>query len=143
MTESSRPSQVRRICATTAAVMLATVYASSPAGAQLTDAPGSKDHPIVSRYEGSVILAQETRKFDEFLLPLGSAKFQVQPTAYLLSKSEKLEGRVTRTLYTSPPERSTLEVMRNYEQELKKGGFQTLYTCSSAECGIAGNCRPS
>ena len=111
---------------------------ASPAHAQLKDETGSKDHPMISRYAGSIIIGQEVRKFDEFLLPLGPATFRVQPPAYLVAKSEKLEGRVTRILYTSPAERTTLEVMRNYEQELKKGGFQTLYSCSMAECGIQG-----
>ncbi|MGH7587129.1 MAG: OmpA family protein, partial [Gemmatimonadota bacterium] len=51
------------------------------------------------------------------------------------TESQRIEGRVTRILYVAPENRSPLEVLRNYEQELQKAGFHTLYSCSGAECG--------
>jgi outer membrane protein OmpA-like peptidoglycan-associated protein len=33
-----------------------------------------------------------------------------------------------------PAARSTLEILRNYELEAKKAGFQTLFTCAEAQC---------
>ena len=132
-----RPSRGQHLSTAAAAGLIGLLVVSSTARAQPTDVKGSKDHPMISRYAGSGIIGHEFRKFDEFMLPLGPTKFQVQPPAYILSKSEKLEGRITRILYVVPPERTTLEVIRNYEQELKKGGFQTLFACA-ADCGIAG-----
>ena len=41
------------------------------------------------------------------------------------AKSQRVEGRVTRILYVGPPDRSPLEIVRNYELELKKNGFET------------------
>lgn len=51
------------------------------------------------------------------------------------TRSQKVEGQATRILYTVPEGRSPVEVLRNYEQELQKSGFKTLYRCSRAECG--------
>ena len=117
-----------------AAVMtMSSIGVSGQAG----DMTGGADHPVLSRYAGSVIAGYEVRKFDEFLLPLGPVGLQGQyPNQALLPvKSEKVEGKVTRILYVAPPERTTLEVMRNYELELKKSGFAALYSCAANECG--------
>jgi OOP family OmpA-OmpF porin len=106
---------------------------SSPL-AQSGDAKGSKDNPLIKRYEGSTIIGYDARKFDEFDLVLGplrrDEKRDLTPT-----KRQRVEGQVTRILYTVPEGRSPLEVMRNYEQELQKNGFQTLYKCARDECG--------
>jgi OOP family OmpA-OmpF porin len=117
-------------------VLISVLLGAPEAFAQLTDAKGSKDHPMISRYAGSVIIGYDVRKFDEFVLPLGPVQKaedlggDVTPT-----KSQPVEGRVTRLLYVAPENRSPLEVFRNYEQELKKAGFQTLYSCEREKCG--------
>jgi OmpA-OmpF porin, OOP family len=104
------------------------------AGAQDADLADSKDHPSVSRYAGSVIIGYDFRKFDEFVLPLSRVQIVFPPGAAVAKENQKVEGQVTRIVYVAPPERSTLEVLRNYEQELKKGGFQTLFTCGTTAC---------
>ena len=121
------------------AVMVAALFMMlpGPALAQLTDVKGSKDHPMVSRYDGSVIIGYDFRKFDEFIIPLGVLKRDgsaTPPTLEPVSR-KRVEGRVTRILYVGPRERSPLEVVRNYELELKKSGFETLYTCAATQCG--------
>lgn len=99
------------------------------------DIQNSKDHPSISRYAGSQIIGYDFRTFDELTLPLGPVDLVYPPGEATAKKSHKVEGQVTRILYVAPPERSTLEVMRNYEQELKKGGFETMYSCASKACG--------
>ena len=95
-----------------------------------------KDHPLISRYPGSEIhrlYPSSVKQFDEIALPMGpyqKGKF---------TKTERLEGKVTRLVYVNPRDRSTLEIFRNYQQALTKGGFQTLFACSAAECGDASN----
>lgn len=116
------------------AVTLFTLLPLSPTRAQLTDAKGSKDTPLVKRYEGSTIIGYDDRKFDEFDLVLGPLRADDRGKL-TPSKSQRVEGRVTRILYTVPEGRSPLEVSRNYEQELQKSGFQTLYKCARDECG--------
>jgi outer membrane protein OmpA-like peptidoglycan-associated protein len=103
---------------------------------QLTDVKGSKDHPMVSRYTGSVIIGYDFRKFDEFVLPLAAVKrMDVTKPAVEPTKSQRVEGAVTRILYIAPEDRSPLEIVRNYEVELKKGGFSTLFNCAATQCG--------
>jgi OmpA-OmpF porin, OOP family len=117
---------------------LASLFLSvSAAAAQ--DIPNSKDHPSVSRYADSQIIGYDFRKFDELAIPLGPVEFAYPPGKPLAKKSQTVEGAVTRILYIAPPERATLEVLRNYEQELKKGGFQTLFSCAATTCGSQAN----
>jgi len=129
----------------TVAGIVVVLFGLSPraALAQLSDVKGSKDHPMVSRYAGSVIIGYDFRKFDEFVIPLGvltraggrpAAGGGTRPSLEPI-KSRRVEGRVTRILYVGPQERSPLEVVRNYELELKKNGFETLYTCTGTQCG--------
>jgi OmpA-OmpF porin, OOP family len=109
-------------------VVLAVLVAGVTLGA---DEPGSKDHPLVSRYPGSTIARYRTVEFDEFTLPLGKLK----PDS-TFEKNQQLEGKVTAIFYRTPDERSILEVYRNYETALKAAGFQILFACAhNNECG--------
>ncbi len=54
---------------------------------QEKDVRGSKDHPLISRYPGSVITGYEATEFDEVILPLGKLDTKRNP-----EKSERLEG---------------------------------------------------
>ena len=111
-------------------------FSTSVALAQVSDVKGSKDHPMVSRYAGSIVIGYDFRKFDEFVIPLGPLKrVEVGKTTFEPSKSQRVEGRATRILYVGPQDRSPLEIVRNYEMELKKNGFDVLYTCAAAQCG--------
>ncbi len=105
------------------------------AAAEKADIPGSKDHPLISRYPGLIITEYTAKEFDEFLLPMG--KFTPPDGPFV--KSQRVEGKVTRITYEYPEDRSTLEIFRNYESALKKGGFVTLFTCDSEDtCGYGG-----
>ena len=90
---------------------------------------GSKDHPLISRYPGSVITNYLTKEFDEFTLPLGKVIDENKFT-----KSQHLEGKITRIVYVAPQGRTVLEVFRNYQGALKKAGFETLFTCGPQGC---------
>ena len=102
--------------------------------AQEQDSPGTADHPMVSRYTGSFIDGQQVLDFDSYTLPVGPA---VQDSEGQRVPSEKvsLEGKITRTLYRGPKERSTLEILRNYQSALESAGFEILYTCGGKDCG--------
>jgi outer membrane protein OmpA-like peptidoglycan-associated protein len=102
--------------------------------AQEQDSPGSADHPLVSRYTGSFIDGQQVLDFDSYTLPVGpvvpNSESQRVP-----SKKITLGGKVTRTLYRGPRERSTLGILRNYQSALEAAGFEILYTCGGEDCG--------
>ncbi len=101
--------------------------------APLKDVPGSKDHPMVSRYAGSIVIGYKLDKFDEAELVQGPATYRDGQRGF--EKSRMLQGQRTRLLYVVPKDRSSLEVMKNYEEALAKAGFSTLYSCSRAQCG--------
>ena len=113
-------------------ILLASLFATPTAVAQHSDSPGSEDHPMVTRYEGSFIDGYEIKEFDEFILPLGPI---VNKAGKLVPREQAvLEGQITRILYRGPDERSSLEIIRNYQSALESAGFEVLYSCSS-DCG--------
>ena len=102
--------------------------------AQEQDSPDTADHPLVSRYTGSFIDGQQVLDFDGYTLPVGPV---VKNSEGQRVPSEKvsLEGKITRTLYRGPKERSTLEILRNFQSALESAGFEILYTCGGKDCG--------
>ncbi|MEA2005910.1 MAG: DUF4892 domain-containing protein [Acidobacteriota bacterium] len=106
------------------------LLATSVAFAQDKDIEGSKDHPLISRFAGAVITYYDVKKFDEYILPLGKLDKERK-----LSKSQRLEGKITRIQYKAPEGRSTLEIYRNYELALKKAGFEILFAGTLRDLG--------
>jgi OmpA-OmpF porin, OOP family len=94
------------------------------------DIQGSKDHPQFKRYEGAEIVKYEFREYDELTVPLGKAKH-----SQALVDSRRVEGAITRLTYKIPLGRSPLEVVRNYEAELKTDGFLELFRGAKDELG--------
>ncbi len=105
------------------------------------DKKGTQDSPLLKRYEGSLIVAYEKKSFAEFSLPL--SKLQAVPgrkdghnNRYHEPKSKKvLEGAYTRLVYLVPEGRSPLEVMRNYQDQIREKRGQILFECKAEECG--------
>ena len=111
---------------------------TTAASAQLDltrDIPGAKDHPLIPRYEGSVIFGYKTERYVEANMPLGPATKSLDAKRGF-ERVETLEGPRTRILYLAPPERTSLEVYRNYRNALEKHGFATVYECRGDECGV-------
>lgn len=96
--------------------------------AQADDILGSQDHPLISRYPGSVI-TEYSAQYDQYTLPLGNLQ------SGHLAKSQSVEGNLTHIHYEIPEGRSTVEVMRNYQQALQRAGFAVLFTCAGEQCG--------
>lgn len=118
------------------ALLLALAVLGSAAGAAQAlaaekDRPGAKDHPLIGRYEGSILHNQGVISFEQVVLPLGpyvSNAQGMQP-----GKSQKAEGKVLNYAYWGPKDRSELEVFRNYQTALTKAGFTLLYVCDEPE----------
>ena len=88
------------------------------------DLPGSQDPPGMKRYAGSEIIGYREPKFDEFLLPLGKP-VQLDPPGY--TKSQKVEGLLSRYTYLAPEGRTPAEVFRNYQTEFQRLNLTTLF----------------
>lgn len=117
----------QRACAALAALLVCTA-----AAAAASDVPGSKDHPLLTRFKGAVITHYQTRDFDEAVMPVKSIADRGKVAATDLATAE---GRITRIDYAVPGNKSALEVMRNYEQALAGAGFQTVFQCEGDRCG--------
>ena len=101
------------------------------------DVPKSADHPLIQRYEGSTIVRYSQKESDEYTLPVGPAEGRGNDVRF--PKALMLEGRVTRITYLIPVGRSVLEVVRNYDLELKKAGYTTLFAGTQDALGAKGN----
>jgi outer membrane protein OmpA-like peptidoglycan-associated protein len=105
------------------------------------DKKGARDSPLLKRYEGSHIVAHELKSFDEISFPLSpleevEGKRDKHNNRYFEPKEKKaLEGARTRLVYLIPENRSPLEVLRNYQEEIRSRGGRILYECKDAECG--------
>jgi len=127
--------------------LLGVLVAASPARAAdppmpTADKAGSADPDGLKRYEGAVILSYTHKSFDEQVFPLSPLE-EVKPErrdasnnkVYEPKKSVKVEGAFTHLLYAIPANRSPLEVLRNYQDDIKSKGGKVLFECKDAECG--------
>lgn len=89
--------------------------------------PDKTDHPLVSPYAGSTLYSKDTKQYDEYRVFKGWNKEEKE------FNTQTLEGKVTQILYKNPPERSILELYRNYETALKKEGVEVLYSCNQKD----------
>ena len=99
------------------------------------DAKGAADNVLTGRYEGSFIVGQTKKAFDELTVATGPAVGEDYDNDKKFSSTIVVQGRVTRTLYTAPLGRSSLEVFGNYIDALKAKGFAPVYECAKEACG--------
>jgi len=90
-----------------------------------TDIEGGKDHPLISRFEGSVIEFYEHKNYDEYTLVLGFDEEEGQVDEVL-----NVEGEITRIQYSTGGDHTVFEIYKNYELALESANFTTLFTWS-------------
>ena len=124
------------------ALCSAVTFAQRPvASSPKADRTGAKDSPLLKRYEGSFIVFYERKGFGELTLPLSPLEAvpgkltQQNNSVFEPKKKKALEGPYTRLVYVIPEQRSPLEVLRNYQDDIKSRGGTILYECKGAECG--------
>ncbi len=116
---------------TTAALVISGIMAG---GVAAKDVAGSKDHPLVGRYTGSEITDYKSEAFNERRFINAPVNFKTDGEAFTEGNSIKVEGKITDIRYNAPKDRSTLEIIRNYEESLKSKGFETVYACANDTC---------
>lgn len=99
------------------------------------DMRGAADSPLTGRYQGSALLAQTTKAFDELVLPSGPTSGKPYANDKKFSATLTAQGKVTRSIYMSPSGRSSLEVAANYLEKVQANGFEPVYRCAGEECG--------
>jgi OOP family OmpA-OmpF porin len=102
--------------AVTLGMVLFLILAGSVAG-YAADLPGAKDPPFLKRYAGSEIISYRTRSFDQYVLSRESN----------FTKTDKVEGAATRTVYLVPAGHTGLEIERNYQSALSDAGFTQTF----------------
>jgi OmpA-OmpF porin, OOP family len=117
------------------ALLMLTVIPISIVAAE--DITGSKDPDGLKRYEGTRITFFDEKSFGAYTLALGKFSARNVPTEQgTYAGSLKLEGKITRLTYASnEPQRTSLEVYRNYKAMLSEQGWQILWEGSDAELG--------
>ena len=115
-----------------AVVLTAASLAHAAMPTQDTVKGGGTDHPLLSRFEGSKLVGHEAKEYIDVQLVAGKVPDdgKRRPEKWL-----PLEGRYTRLAYNYPQERSSLEVMRNYDAALKEAGMTVVYSCAKETCG--------
>ncbi len=91
-----------------------------------------EDHPLVSRYAGASWLCSYVNNYTSYLIATEPGTSDGIPNA--LTPEGKLSGYI----YLGPKGRSLLEIFRNYEQQLLKGGFDILFSCIGDKCMARG-----
>lgn len=118
--------------------LIATLAAAASAGGGQMPAQDTikdaKDHPLLSRFDGSRLVGYGVKEFDEVTLPAGKRVANKDGKA-AFENALQLEGKYTRIAYNYPKERSSLEVMRNYQAALDKAGLKVLFSCAKETCG--------
>jgi OmpA-OmpF porin, OOP family len=90
---------------------------------------------LAGRYDGSSLLSQTTKAFDEIVLPSGPADGETWDQNKKFSATQSAEGRVTRSLYVVPAGRSSLEIARNFRAALTGKGLEPVFECAQESCG--------
>lgn len=109
------------------------------------DIEGAQDNALAKRYEGSFIVSYEKFSYTDFRVPLSPLKPSADADArdkmnnriYAPDKLVEVEGALTRLVYALPPERSPLEVLRNYQDVVEAAKGEVLFECKKEDCGGA------
>jgi OOP family OmpA-OmpF porin len=126
-----------------AAISVSPVTALAEATVPTADIEGASDNPLLKRYDGSFIVSYEHLDYTDFELPTSPLKRSADPDkrdamnnmVFEPDSSIESEGTLTRLAYVLPADRSPLEVLRNYQDEIEKAGGKVLFECKQEECG--------
>ena len=96
------------------------------------DEPNTSGIASVARYDGSVLVYRDDVSGEDVVFPASKVSYD---TALRASKTVKRSGARSMLVYLAPKGKSTQEVMRSYQNQLKTNGFKTLFECANEACG--------
>ncbi len=115
-----------------AAALVSTFLLAGPSLAK--EPAGAKDHPLVGRYAGSEIMDYKSEAFNEQRFITSPINLKTDGENFTDGNSIKVEGKITDIRYNAPKDRSSLEIIRNYEESLKSKGFEVVFSCANETC---------
>jgi len=120
-----------------AAALLGAATAAADTAVPRQDLKGLTDPPGLPRYAGSVLVYRDDVAYDEVKWP--TARADLQGGQWRVARSLERAGQRSVAQYVGPEGRSSLEVLRNYQQALKGAGYETVHECAGEACGDAQN----
>lgn len=93
------------------------------------DIDNAEDHELLTRYPASKIIYYFTRDYYEMKFAIASGKPEKEPQKWL-----EVAGMQTAIVYELPLGKSTVEVMKNYQDAFKAKKAEILYQCKGGEC---------
>lgn len=111
----------------------ALVQAANPVPTK--DVKGLTDPDGLKRYTGSVLVYRDDAAYDEIQFPVGKVVYKDEQAS--IARSQDRAGQRTMLQYLTPAGKSALEVVRNYQQDLKAAGYKATFECTGEACGSA------
>jgi len=99
-----------------------------PIAATAADVAGSADPPALKRITGAEIFFQSKADYDRLTLALGKLEWSGAEGKLKPWRQLAAEGKRTTTYYRIPAGMGVMEVLRNYEQELRSKGFEVAFS---------------
>ncbi|MEO7106688.1 MAG: DUF4892 domain-containing protein [Rhodoferax sp.] len=99
------------------------------------DLKGLTDPDGLKRYTGSILTYRDDAAYDELKFPMG--KVASKDDQAVAARSLDRSGQRTMLQYLTPVGKSALEVVRNYQQDLKAAGYKPTFECAGEACGSA------
>ncbi len=93
------------------------------------DIEKANDHELVTRYPGSKIVYYFQKDYNELKFAIKPAKPEKEPQKWL-----EVAGHQTSIVYEIPLGKSTVEVMKNYQDAFKASNAEILFQCKGGEC---------
>lgn len=95
-----------------------------------------KDHPALSRYDGSEIIAYQQQDYAPYVLGIANQKKydeKIRGQDWYFAKYVDLEGKLTRIQYKVSKSEGLFKVFKNYENALNSAGYEILFSTSEKE----------
>jgi outer membrane protein OmpA-like peptidoglycan-associated protein len=119
---------IRLLVPTLLAALTAGVQAATP-----VEVAGGQDHPLVTRFKGSVLHNVASEAFASVRIPIGPGH-RNDDGKMVYDKAITTEGRLGSYFYVAPTSTTPLEVFRNYQNALQQAGFTIAYSCEAKDC---------
>ena len=114
------------------ALAVAAPAARAMDGMPTADVKGGTDHPVISRFAGSLLVGYGQQDWAATVLPGAGGMSKTERNKF--ADPLQVEGKITRLFYVSPEGKTPLEVFRNQQQALMAAGFKPRFLCEVKDC---------
>ena len=91
------------------------------------------DSSALPQFPGAKAIQHSIHPLEAYWIPLGKLFGDGQA-----EKVQVVEGKWTHVTYTYPNTSSVIEIARHYDEQMRAAGYEIVYDCRGAECGVGG-----